>query len=131
MIGIINYGPGNDKDNNCTKCRDSFLKFEEANNQNNCYEECKNNYYFDNEYKYHCTNDKSCPVDYPKIIPNKKKCVQKCKKDNIYQYEYNETCYEICPNGTESLSSKKLCHDIKLNSDDTGILKKEETILDI
>ena len=30
----------------------------------------------------------------------KGKCIDKCKNDNKYKNEFNNTCYEICPNGT-------------------------------
>ena len=35
----------------------------------------------------------SCPNEY-KLIINKNKCIKNCNDDDIYKYEYNNTCYE-------------------------------------
>ena len=59
---------GNYYTHNCLECNDNYNFSIIINNSFNCYEKCDNYYYFDNEYNYHCTNDKSCPDDFPKLI---------------------------------------------------------------
>ena len=65
----------------------------------NCYEKCENYHYFDETNKFHCTDDYTCPINY-KLIEDKNKCLDNCKNDNIYKYEYNNKCFNACPNGT-------------------------------
>ena len=69
-------------------------------NDKNCYEKCNNYFYFDTSHKYHCTDDAECPPEQSKLISQKKKCIDECKNDNKYKNEFNNICYEICPNGT-------------------------------
>ena len=47
-----------------------------------------------------------------KYIIEKNECIDDCSNDNNYSYEYNNTCYMSCPNGTH-ISPKKnhLCED--------------------
>ena len=55
--------------------------------------------------------DDSCFIlENPKIIPDKNKCIDKCKNDPDYQYEYNNICYKTCPLCTQiSSNEEKLC----------------------
>ena len=65
------------------------------------------------------------------ICPRKKKCINKCKYDNIYQFEYNNTCFITCPYGTIYRSNKKICINIESISNDTNqadIAEKQEKI---
>ena len=43
-------------------------------NYNNCYEKCEYYYYFDEENNYHCTNESTCPNEYPKLIEEINEC---------------------------------------------------------
>ena len=48
----------------------------------------------------------------------KKKCIDECKKDDVYQNEFNSICYINCPNGT--YANNYICikeTDIETNSD--------------
>ena len=65
-------------------------------------------------------------MPYINFIINKKKCIIKCKYDNIYQFEYNNSCFEQCPNGTIYRSNKKICKDIESISNDSNIADIEE-----
>ena len=52
-----------------------------------------NNYYIDKQKnKTFCTKDLSCPLDYSKLIPEKKQCIFDCIEDKseekIPEYEY-------------------------------------------
>ena len=63
----------------------------------NCYETCIYYYYLDNDNNFHCTDNDSCPDEYNKLIPNKKKCINDCSKDDIYKFEINNICYKEIP----------------------------------
>ena len=48
--------------------------------------------------------DNSCFNDNNKLIPSKRQCIENCKKDENYNYEYNNVCYKQCPNYTSMIS---------------------------
>ena len=35
-----------------------------------------------------------------KLISERRECLDDCKNDDIYKYEFNNNCYEKCPNNT-------------------------------
>ena len=78
------------------------------------YINCDYYYYFDNNNDYQCTNDYNCPFGY-KLINGKGKCIDYCINDNIYnyKYEYNNTCYEICPKDTGSSNTNIYLCELK------------------
>jgi len=91
------------KDENDNKCLDCKLY---------CYEDCDYYYYFNESNEYFCTETNKCPEKYNKLITEKMKCIDNCSNDDIYKYEYNNTCYESCPNGTHiSNISNELCEE--------------------
>ena len=93
-----NYG-GNEYNNNCTECKYDLILLNESLNSN-CYNKCEYYYYFNkSNNNYICTENNKCPEEY-KLIKQKNKCINECKYDNIYKFEYNFSCYEICPNDT-------------------------------
>ena len=99
-------GFGDENSNNCIECKSGYI-FE---SEGNCYEICPFYYYFDSSNKYHCTDDYICPIEQNKLIKEKNKCINNCKNDGIYQYEYNNTCYISCPERTiKSKNNKFLC----------------------
>ena len=67
---------GNKLTHNCLECDNNLLFKVNANNFLNCYENCEYYYYFDNDYNFHCTNNYSCPKEYPKLIKNNKECIK-------------------------------------------------------
>ena len=89
--------------------KSGFISLNDINNTN-CYENCSYYYYFNELKEYICTDNDTCPVNNNKLIKEKKKCIDKCSKDNIYIYEYNNICYKQCPNGTKE--SFFICYDI-------------------
>ena len=92
-------GEGFLENNNCDLCKNNFIFIEK--NDKNCYEKCKYYYYYDELNKYHCTVGEECPkLKQYKLILQKGKCIDECKNDDKYRNEFNNTCYEICPNGT-------------------------------
>ena len=86
---------GNETDNKCTECKSTHETKNDFEDDNNCYIKCSFNYYYDSDNKYQCTNDNSCPINYNKFIPDKKRCIDECKNDNIYKYEYQINAIEI------------------------------------
>ena len=55
---------------------------------------------------YNCSDD-ICFQDDKKIIIEKRKCVMSCNDDDYYKFEYNDFCYNSCPNGTSPTSDNK------------------------
>ena len=71
---------GNYKEHNCLECKPNY-KFEiKYNDYINCYNECNYYYYFDEKNNFHCTNNFSCPKEYPKLNENTSEC-------NKYNFE--------------------------------------------
>ena len=103
------YGEGNETINNCEECKSNFIFYNESKYNTNCYEKCNLNYYFDESGQYHC--EQSCPQQYNKLITDKNKCIDDCKKDDDYQYEYKNNCYKQCPNGTTHRENNYICFD--------------------
>ena len=103
---------GNEIDNKCIECISTHEMKNDFVNDKNCYEKCTYNYYYDSSNNYHCTN-KDCPSEYNKLIEDKKRCIDDCKNDNKYQYEYQNKCYQSCPLGTQpSLNNTYICEKI-------------------
>jgi len=92
------YEPGNETYNNCIEFISNFTFLNESQYKTNCFQECQFYYYFNNENNYICSSN--CISFYNKIILEKRKCIGDCKLDDTYKYEYNNFCYNSCPNGT-------------------------------
>ena len=103
---------GNETNNNCLECKDGFKFTNDSLLNNNCYEICHHYYYFDEFNTYKCTNNKTCPEKYNKLINEKNKCIDECKNDNIYRYQYNNICYEHCPDGTRETNYNCFLNEI-------------------
>ena len=103
---------GNETNNNCLECKDGFKFTNDSLLNNNCYEICNHYYYFDEFNIYKCTNNKTCPEKYNKLINEKNKCIDECKNDNIYRYQYNNICYEHCPDGTRETNYNCFLNEI-------------------
>ena len=105
------FGKGDEENNKCQECYTHHILMNEPDKLNNCFQ-CDYYFYLDtllNEYI--CTNDFKCPEKYIYFISEKKKCINKCKNDNIYRFEYNNTCYKECPNNTYS-TNNYICYDV-------------------
>ena len=70
---------GDNNTHNCLTCNANFPIYINYNNYINCYKNCSYYYYFDNNHIYYCTINSSCPNDYPKLLLEKRKCVQEIK----------------------------------------------------
>ena len=107
------YG-GDGNENNCTKCEENYIKNPDYPNSTECIGKC--NYYYYYKYnQYKCTKDENCPQNYNFFIKEKGKCIDICKNDNLYQYQYNGKCVKQCPNDTISDDNDFKCKDIELN----------------
>ena len=110
---------GNEMDNKCLECKNNFTFINDTKNSMNCYEICPFYYYFDNSNNYKCTENKMCPKDYNKLIVDKNKCIDNCRKDDIFKYLLNDTCVEKCPNGTIFDENSHICFN---NLSETSII---------
>ncbi len=79
-------------------------------NISNCYETCDYYYYFDELNEFYCVE--TCPGEY-KIITDKNKCIDDCKKDDSNKYNFNNICYKDCPSGTFQNETDYICYEIK------------------
>ena len=102
-------GPGYKNNNNCLECKQNFISIDKPNKGKHCLN-CQYNYYIYNQ-NYFCTENSTCPEDHSKIIKEKNQCIDNCINDDIYQYEYNNRCYKMCPNGTNYINNNKICYD--------------------
>ena len=117
------YGPGNEKENNCSECEVNLIFLNESKYINNCYENCSFYYYFDSS-EYYCTPTKECPSKFNKLIIQKNKCIDKCQNDNQYIYEYNNYCHKECPPDTYYNRTLDIC--LEIISPETTIIKLEK-----
>jgi hypothetical protein len=87
-------GEGTDDNNNCDKCISNLVFADE--NDKNCYEICNNYYYYDASNNYHCTQKEECPKEQSKLISKKRKCIDECKKDDIYTSDFLDFILNNC-----------------------------------
>ena len=99
------HGEGNETFNNCIECKENFSFDNNSENIINCYPICNYYYYFNESNIFHCTENLKCPDKYNKLIKNKNKCIDECKNDDKYKYEYNNSCFQNCPENTYSNES--------------------------
>jgi hypothetical protein len=97
---VCNKG-GNKTNNNCLECKTNYTFYTDLLNIPNCYPNCNKYFYFNESNEFQCSDN--CQGKYNKLIIEKSKCTDDCKKDEMYRYEYNNTCYQKCPNGTYPL----------------------------
>ena len=69
----------------------------------NCYNICDFYFYSDNGTNY-CTSNNSCPEKFDKFIPEKKQCIEECKKDIDYKFQFRHTCFSECPSNISQIS---------------------------
>ena len=86
---------GNNTFHNCLECNDIYPFGIQNGNYLNCSENCSYYYYSDKQNNYFCTNNLSCPKEYPKLNVEKNECIKNDIKDIIKDFIKNET--EIKP----------------------------------
>ena len=89
---------GDEINNNCLECKSNYVFEIHFDGYKNCYDNCSYYHYFDeNENISFCTNNSLCPINFNKLIEDKRKCISSCEKDNTYKYEFKSKCYIDCP----------------------------------
>ena len=86
---------GNKTDNNSSE--------NDSNNRSyfDSVENCSYYHYFDeNANISYCTNNSTCPINYSKLIVDKKECIFNCENDTRYKYEFRSKCYSECPSSS-------------------------------
>ena len=87
------YDKGDEIDHKCNECSPSYsFKL-----NNNCYRKCPYYYYFDEFNDYHCTRTDKCSNEFNKLLLYKGRCVNDCKIDDIFKYEFQHNCLQECP----------------------------------
>ena len=125
---------GIDKEHLCKTCKSNYNLEINIDKYKNCYKACSNLFYLDNDNKLNCVDDIKCPNEYNKLIKEKKQCIKKCNLDNKYQFEYENICYEECPEGSEEsnmtpfLCATKQIIETHLDIISTQELKKSDEI---
>ena len=82
---------------NCLKCNLNYSFEIKLFNYTNCYENCSYYYYFNDSNSlniYYCTNNYSCPREYPILLKDKRQCIKNNIRNiiqEIFSYEKNET----------------------------------------
>ena len=100
---------GNNERHNCQECKEGFRFINDPFAiENNCYTQCSFYSYFIAMQNYQCTQ--SCIfTGFQKKIEPKKKCIDDCKNDDEYIYEYNNECLNECPENTKTYVEGKKC----------------------
>ena len=57
-----------------------------------------------------------CFTNSKKYINKKNKCINECKNDDTYKFDFNNSCYASCPNGTYDFDDKYNCMPICENN---------------
>ena len=99
--------------NNCTSCEENYILKPDIENSTNCVPNYTYYYYYTNYNQYKCTEKPQCPEEYNLLIKDKSKCVDNCKNNDAYKYQYNGLCLSDCPFGT--IKDNYLCKDININ----------------
>ena len=107
-------GPGNEDNNNCLECAVHYRKSPKF--DTDCVASCTYFYYYTFYGQYKCTEGSNCPEEAPLYIFEKKKCIDDCKNDDDYQFQYGGRCYQNCPGGSVE-AAEGVCIDDPNNSD--------------
>ena len=113
----------------CLRCNKDYVFSIAYNNYLNCYKNCTYYYYFDENNNYYCTNDSSCPLEYNKLIIDKRECIKQCSSNTIYKYEFRNKCYELCPKDSElSLIKDLFCEALCSEEKPFVIIETQECV---
>ena len=114
---------GNKTYHNCITCEPGYRLRPESSPKNNCVANCPY-YYYSNYGQYKCLENLPCPKEARLLVQEKKKCINSCKNDDTYKYQYNGYCYKNCPGDT--INNDYICRD---NNDETFTLTTNEVDL--
>ena len=99
-------------------------------NDKNCYQNCSFYYYLDGSNTYHCTSVETCPSPYNILIPQKGKCIDECKNDNIYKYYYHGTCSDKLIDETTYIAVETTVNNIKETTQNNMIETTEKNMME-
>ena len=103
-------GYGDSTNNNCNECTSSYSFEYHFPGYINCLSSCPYFYYKDKStYRKICLESPNCPLNYKKYIPADDQCIKKCEEDDTYKFEFENTCYNPCPNGKYPKENEYLC----------------------
>ena len=105
---------GNPKNHKCLSCDVDHMFRPDHSPETNCIAKCKF-YYISSYGQYKCLDILQCPEESKLLIVDKNQCIDDCKKDNEYPYQYNGKCFEHCPDNTEDKDNSKVCKDIDID----------------
>ena len=101
---------GNESIHNCNECLNDFIFLNDSFAlKNNSYNICSYFYYFDEKNEYKCTHSDECPSNYNILIFSRNKCIDDCKKDSDYIFEYDKNCLIQCPENLKIDVETKHC----------------------
>ena len=107
---------GNKSENNCTLCEDNYIIEPDIVNSSNCVPKCIYFYYYNFYEEYKCTYIPLCVEEENLLVIEKRKCIDNCRNDNIYKYQYDGICLKECPIHTKiDCSEFNICKDINLD----------------
>ena len=99
---------GKETNHNCLSCSSNYPNELNINGVLNCYKRCDYyTYYNISSNKTYCTPDYTCPKEFNKLIQGKNKCIEDCKKDTDFPYEFRNVCFNQCPFNISQKSETK------------------------
>ena len=127
---------GDGEEHYCIECNEDYIFELNMNNSayKNCYKNCSHFHYYDKYLnKSYCTLNNTCPENYSKLILDKNECIDNCKNDPMYIYEFENACYnksfsEIISNTYNSYFIEKtedIMKNIKSNLFYSNIIRTE------
>ena len=100
---------GDGNQNNCTTCDVDYMKDPRNPFSTNCVPLCTYFYYITSYGQFKCSSTPQCPEKNSLLVRNEKKCVESCKSETKYRYQYNGECLENCPEDTIKDETENLC----------------------
>ena len=91
---------GDGENNNCLTCATGYILQPDYEYTKTCVSKYQYLYYYNEYNQYMTTETSNCPENFPIKIKEKNKCIDKCSKDQTYNYTYNNLCYKQCPENT-------------------------------
>ena len=108
---------GDAYDHKCTSCALRYKNFTDD-GKKLCEAECSYAYYYTIPLGYYeCTETNSCPEGSSYLVPELRKCVPSCDKEEGYKYTYAGKCYSSC----DKANAEKVAENSYNCRDKTGV----------
>ena len=98
---------GDNITHNCLKCKRNYSFGIIFDNYTNCYQNCSHYHYLDSNNNTFCTNDFSCPEEYPLLIREKFECQKYIRSNNITEIMEN-ILFNYIKNETEDTEKEEI-----------------------